>query len=63
MNGMRQCLAAAILFIFNDLIVKGKFKLYLGVVLIVSTIHASALIMIPVYFIVRQDAWSKKLSY
>lgn len=61
MNGMRQCLAAAILFILNSLIIKGKFKLYLVSVLIVSTIHASALIMIPVYFIVRQEAWSKKV--
>lgn len=61
MNGMRQCLAAAILFIFNSLIIKGKFKLYLVIVLMVSTIHASALIMIPVYFIVRQDTWSKKV--
>lgn len=61
MNGMRQCLAAAILFIFNSLIIKGKFKLYLSIVLIVSTIHASALIMIPVYFIVRQETWSKKV--
>lgn len=61
MNGMRQCLAAAILFIFNNLIIKGKFKVYLVIVLIASTIHASALIMIPVYFIVRQEAWSKKV--
>lgn len=61
MNGIRQCLAAAILFISNNLLIKGKFKLYLIIVLIVSTIHASALIMIPVYFIVRQKAWSKKV--
>lgn len=59
MNGMRQCIAAALLFLFNYLIVNGKFKVYLIVVLLVSTIHASALIMIPVYFIVRQEAWSK----
>lgn len=59
MNGMRQCVAAAILFIFTRLIIKGKFKEYLIIVMIISTIHASALIMIPVYFIVRQEAWSK----
>lgn len=61
MNGMRQCLAAAILFVFNNLLIKGKFKLYLLTVLLVSTIHASALIMIPVYFIVREEAWSRKV--
>lgn len=59
MNGMRQCIAASILFIFTYLITKGRFKTYLVIVLLVSTIHASALIMIPVYFIVRQKAWSK----
>ena len=61
MNGMRQCVAAAILFVFTLFINKGKFKEYLIVVLIVSTIHASALIMIPVYFIVRQEAWSRNV--
>ncbi|WP_455506830.1 EpsG family protein [Clostridium sp.] len=61
MNGMRQCVAAAILFTFTIFIIKGKFKEYVVIVLIVSTIHASALIMIPVYFIVRQEAWSRNV--
>lgn len=61
MNGMRQCVAAAILFTFTTFIIKGKFKEYIVVVLIISTIHASALIMIPVYFIVRQEAWSRNV--
>lgn len=61
MNGMRQCVAAAILFTFTKFIIKGKFKVYVVVVLIISTIHASALIMIPVYFIVRQEAWSRNV--
>ncbi|MEG1003854.1 MAG: EpsG family protein [Clostridium sp.] len=61
MNGMRQCLAAALLFVFNKYLVEGKFKKYLICILIISTIHGSALIMIPVYFIVRQEAWSKNV--
>ena len=61
MNGMRQCIAAAILFTCTYLIIKGKFKLYLLIVLLISTIHASSLIMIPIYFIVREEAWSKRV--
>ena len=61
MNGMRQCLAASILFLFTKLITDGKFIAYLIIVLIISTIHGSALIMIPVYFIVRQKAWSRNV--
>ena len=60
MNGIRQALAGAILFIATQLIIKGKFIPYLLVVLLASTIHSSAFIMIPVYFIARQEAWSKE---
>lgn len=61
MNGIRQCLAAAILFACTNVIIDGKFKKYLIIVLLASTIHKSALILIPVYYIVRQEAWSKQI--
>ena len=61
MNGIRQALSAAILFSFTHLITKGKFLLYLIVVLVVSTFHQSALVMIPVYFLARLKPWSKRL--
>ena len=61
MNGIRQCLVASILFACTNMIIEGKFKKYLAVVLLVSTIHKSALILIPVYYIVRQEAWSKQI--
>ncbi|WP_152886802.1 EpsG family protein [Clostridium tarantellae] len=61
MNGIRQSLAAAFLFLSINLIIKGNFKMYAIIVLIISTFHASALIMIPLYFIVREEAWSKKV--
>ncbi|WP_283672579.1 EpsG family protein [Clostridium perfringens] len=63
MNGIRQCLAAALIFICTRFLIKGNFKLYLICILLISTIHASALIIIPVYFVVRQKAWSKKMFY
>lgn len=61
MNGIRQALVASILFACTRLIIEGKFKQYLLIIIIMSTFHTSALIMIPVYFIVRNKAWSKKV--
>lgn len=61
MNGIRQALCAAVLFACTNFIIKGKFLLYLIVVLVLSTFHQSALIMIPAYYIVRQKPWSKKI--
>lgn len=59
MNGVRQALVGAILFACTKLIVDGKFISYAIIVCILSTMHSSALIMIPIYFIARQKAWSK----
>ena len=62
MNGIRQALAAAIVFAATRFIVKGKFIPYAIICLLVSTIHSSAIIMIPVYFIAREKPWSKKIG-
>lgn len=59
MNGIRQFFASAIVFAAIKWLNEGKWVKYLLVVLVASTIHLTALIMIPVYFIVRQKAWSK----
>ncbi len=61
MNGIRQCLAAAFLFAGTNLIIKGKFKLYLLLVLLMTTIHNTAIVMIPLYFIARMKPWSKSI--
>lgn len=61
MNGLRQSLAAAVLFASTNLIIKGRFKAYLTIVLIMCSFHISALILIPVYFLVRKEAWSPKV--
>lgn len=60
MNGIRQALVASVLFASTRLIIEGKFYMYLLIVIIMSTFHTSALIMIPIYFIARNEAWSKK---
>ncbi len=58
MNGVRQFLAAAMVFAVTKSLFDGKWKTYMLVVLFASFIHQSALIMIPLYFIVRRKAWT-----
>ncbi|SEC06947.1 EpsG family protein [Paenibacillus sp. GP183] len=60
MNGIRQFLAAAIAFAATKYIFSGSWIKYIVVILIASTIHQSALILIPVYFIVRRKAWTNQ---
>lgn len=59
MNGIRQYLAAAILFAGTHWLIRGDWKKYFPLVLLASTIHKSALILLPVYFLVRKPAWTK----
>lgn len=61
MNGIRQAMVAAILFAATPLIIKNKKWLYFLLILLLFNIHESALVMIPVYFIVREKPWSKKI--
>lgn len=58
MNGIRQYLAAAIIFAATKYIFDGNWKKYFLMVLLASTIHQSALVLIPIYFIIRRKAWS-----
>ena len=58
MNGVRQYLAAALVFAATSYIFNGSWKKYIAVVLFASIFHQSALIMIPIYFIVRRKAWT-----
>lgn len=62
MNGIRQYLAAAIIFTATKYILNGDFKRFAIIVLLASTIHQTALVLLPIYFIVRREAWSK-LTY
>lgn len=59
MNGVRQALVAAILFyVLPKWIETRRFSNYLIVVLLLSTIHSSALLFIPLYFIATKKPWS-----
>lgn len=58
-NGMRQWIAASLMFWATRYILKEDLKKYLAMALIASTFHKSALFLLPVYFVVRQKPWSK----
>lgn len=58
MNGMRQCLAGAILFAATKFLLEGRWRPYFAVVALASFFHATAIIMVPIYFLVRRRAWS-----
>jgi transmembrane protein EpsG len=59
MNGIRQALAASIVFTATRFIINGNFLNFFIVILLASTIHQTAIIFVPIYFIVRQKAWTK----
>lgn len=63
MNGVRQFVATAIIALAYNHIAERRFFKYLLYVLIASTIHSSALIMIPIYFLVNQNVISIKNIY
>lgn len=59
-NGMRQFLAVCITTVAITLSLKKKYVLAAVLILLASTIHASALIMLPGIFIIQGKAWNKK---
>lgn len=59
MNGIRQYLVASILFLSVKLMEDGKWLPFFLLVLVVSTMHISALVFIPIYFLVRLEPWSR----
>jgi len=60
MNGLRQFLAVAIVFAGTGYFVKKRMLPALALILIAATIHTSALVMLPVVFIVQGKAWNRK---
>lgn len=60
MNGLRQFMAVTIMFAATGLMLKKKYAPLIIVILIASTMHRSALIMIPLVFVAQGKAWNKK---
>ena len=62
-NGIRQFLAAAILFLCVPLIAKRRYVLAVIIVLLVSQIHTTALIFLPFIFIVNGRSWNLRTLF
>ena len=61
MNGMRQFICVSLLFLCCIYIRDGKFAKYFIVILLLSTIHTTVWLMLPIYFVVRCKPWSGKI--
>lgn len=59
-NGLKQFFVATIMFSVTSLILNKKIIPYMIVVLILILFHKTALIFIPIYFIVTGEAWNKR---
>lgn len=61
MNGMRQFIVATALFFLMDWIISKKFVRFAIATLLLSTIHGSAVLMLPIYFVVQGKPWSSRM--
>lgn len=59
-NGIRQFIAATLIFSATSLMLKKKYVSLIIIILVASTMHQSALLMIPIIFIAQGKAWNKK---
>ncbi len=59
-NGIRQFLAVSLIFACTGLLLKKKYVPVIAVILLASTIHASALVMLPIVFIVQGKPFNKR---
>ena len=59
-NGMRQFLAVTIMFAATTLMLEKKWVPTIAVILLASTMHQSALLMIPLVIIAHGKPWNKK---
>lgn len=60
LNGMRQFMAVAIIYGAIGFFLNKKYIRFVIAVLIASTIHISALLMLPMIFIIQGEAWNRK---
>lgn len=59
-NGIRQFTAVTMIFGATTLMLKKKWLALVAIILLASTIHQSALLMIPLVFICSGKAWNRK---
>ena len=59
-NGMRQFIAVSIVLFCFGLVLKKKYIPAICLILLASTIHGSALLMLPIIFVIQGKAWNKR---
>lgn len=59
-NGLRQFMAVTIILFATPLMLKKKYFSLICVILLASTMHQSALLMIPFVIIAQGEAWNRK---
>ena len=57
-NSVRQFIAVCLIFVFYPLLVKRKYAAMTAVILLAATIHISALVVLPIMFIVNGRVWN-----
>lgn len=63
MNGLRQFLAVSIIVGATPLMIKKKYIPLIGVIFLATTIHSSAVLMLPVVFIVQGKPWNRRTLF
>lgn len=61
LNGMRQGFVMAIIYAITPLFFRRKYLLYIGIVLLLFTIHNSALFILPAMFACKGKIFNKKI--
>ncbi|MGN0335149.1 MAG: EpsG family protein [Lachnospiraceae bacterium] len=59
-NGLRQFVAVTIIFAATGLMLKKKYGVIVLLILLAATIHGSALLMLPIVFIIQGKPWNTK---
>lgn len=59
-NGIRQFMAVTLIFAATELMLKKKYVPLIAIILLASTLHGSALLMLPIVFIVQGRPWNQK---
>ena len=60
-NGIRQFLAVAVWFACFPLLLKKKYVSLIIIIFLLSTIHGSAMLLLPMIFIVQGKVWNKRI--
>lgn len=58
-NGLRQFVAVTLIFLATPLMLKKQWVGVIAVILLASTMHQSALLMLPIVFLVQGRAWNR----